>query len=388
MCSKKHFIILLATLNLLVYLILVCASTGLASQVSSLSAAVPNAVEQSLSPTDLTLPTPDSTPLPTSTATTAILAYPTSTPTETPLLAPTALPTATPISRPTRTPATTQTSNSTTCACDTACPCPIEHVVIISIDGLRPDALEQADTPTLDALRAQGAYNPAAQAVLPSVTLINHASMLGGMSPQKHGIFWNSNDPDLGKVNGPTLFSLAHDTGLSTAMVVGKPKLEHLVLPGSVDTYIYAGFTDRQVVNETVPIIQAGLPNLLFIHLPSVDTAGHSLGWMSTGQLLALNLTDGMIGEVVAALEAQDYLSQTLLIVTADHGGSGFRHGSDSPEDMTIPWLAVGPGVPAGVTLQSEIITYDTAATALHAFGLPIPEVWDGQPVLEIFDQK
>jgi hypothetical protein len=53
---------------------------------------------------------------------------------------------------------------------------------------------------------------------------------------------------------------------------------------------------------------------------------------------------------------------------------------------MTIPWLVVGPGVPAGVTLQREIITYDTAATALYAFGLPIPEVWDGQPVLEIFD--
>jgi hypothetical protein len=386
MRSKKQFIILLAILNLLVYLALVCASAGLTDRVSSLSAAVPNAVEQSLSLPALTLPTRDATSQPTSTATAVILAYPTSTPTETPLLTPTDLSTVAPIAVATHTPATTQTSNSTTCACERACPCVIEHVVIISVDGLRPDALEQADTPTLDALRAQGAYSPAAQAVLPSVTLVNHASMLGGMSPEKHGIFWNSNEPDLGKVNGPTLFSEAHEAGLSTAMIVGKPKLEHLVLPGSVDNYIYAGFTDRQVVNEAVPVIQAGLPDLLFIHLPGVDTAGHALGWMSTGQLLALNLTDGMIGEVVAALEAHDYLSQTLLIITADHGGSGFKHGSDSPEDMTIPWLVVGPGVPAGVTLQREIITYDTAATALYAFGLPIPEVWDGQPVLEIFD--
>jgi len=212
--------------------------------------------------------------------------------------------------------------------------------------------------------------------------------MLGGMSPAKHGIYWNSNDPDLGKINGPTLFSVAHEAGLSTAMVVGKPKLEHLVLPDSVDNYIYAGFTDRQVVNEAVTVIETSMPDLLFIHLPDVDSAGHALGWMSLGQLLALNLTDGLIGEIVAALETQRYLNQTLLIITADHGGSGFKHGSDSPEDMTIPWLAVGPGVPAGITLQSEIVTYDTAATALVAFGLPIPETWDGQAVMEIFEQS
>jgi arylsulfatase A-like enzyme len=212
--------------------------------------------------------------------------------------------------------------------------------------------------------------------------------MLGGMSPEKHGIYWNSNDPDLGKVKGPTVFSVAHEAGLSTAMVVGKPKLEHLVLPDSVDNYVDAGYTDRQVVAETVTIIQTRMPELLFIHLPDVDTAGHALGWMSPGQLLAVNLTDGLVGEIVAALDAQEYLSQTFLVITSDHGGIGFQHGVDSPEDITIPWLVVGPGVPAGITLQSEIITYDTAATALYALGLSIPASWDGQPVMEIFEQS
>jgi predicted AlkP superfamily pyrophosphatase or phosphodiesterase len=258
-------------------------------------------------------------------------------------------------------------------------------VVIVSIDGLRPDALELADTPTLDALRRAGAYSPSAQAVLPSVTLVNHASMLGGMSPDKHGISWNVNDPNLGKVTGPTLFSLAHEAGFSTAMVVGKPKLEHLVLPDSVDQYIYAGFTDRQVVDDALPVIQHDLPDLLFIHLPDVDSAGHFTGWMMPAQIMTISTTDSLIGELVAALEKGGYLERTLLIITADHGGSGFAHGSDSPEDTTIPWLAVGPGVPAGITLVEEITTYDTAATALHALGLPTPEVWDGKVVEEIF---
>ena len=264
----------------------------------------------------------------------------------------------------------------------------IEHVVIISIDGLRPDAWEESDTPTLDALRAKGAYSAKAQTVLPSVTLIAHASMLSGMSPKKHGIYWNDYDPALGQINGPTLFSVAHEAGLSTAMVVGKPRLAHLVLPDSVDNYDYAGFMDRQVVDHALAVIQSGLPDVLFIHLPDVDTAGHATGWMSKEQLIVISGTDHLLGEIVAGLEAGGYLEHTLLIVTADHGGSGKAHGSDSPEDTTIPWLAVGPGVPAGITLQSEIVVYDTAATALYALNLPVPAVWDGRPVLEIFDRE
>lgn len=340
---------------------------------------------------------PSAVSLTTPAATITAVKSPSPRPTDTPTSVLTPIPTQTPpavaISTPTQTSAAPPTSSPT----PSPSPLPMEtlassgsikHVVIISIDGLRPDAIAQTDTPTLDALRAQGAYQPAAQAVLPSVTLVNHASMLSGMSPAKHGIYWNSNEPDLGKIKGPTLFSAAHEAGLSTAMVVGKPKLEHLVLPDSVDNYIYAGFTDRQVVNQAVGVIRESMPDLLFIHLPDVDSAGHAVGWMSPGQLLAVSLTDRLVGEVVTALEAQGYLADTLLIVSADHGGSGFKHGSDSPEDMTIPWLAVGPGVPAGIILTSPIITYDTAATALYALGVSLPAAWDGRPVKEIFEQK
>ncbi len=265
--------------------------------------------------------------------------------------------------------------------------CDIEHVIIISIDGLRPDALEQADTPALDALRARGAYTARAQAVVPSVTLVNHASMLGGMNPEKHGIYWNVNDPKLGKIAGPTLFSAAHEAGLTTAMIVGKPKLEHLVLPNSVDQYVYAGFTDRQVVDKTVELLKTGLPDILFVHLPDVDSAGHLSGWMSFAQFLIVKRTDGIIAEMVAALTTKDYVQSTLVLVMADHGGSERRHGSDSAEDTLIPWLAIGPGVPAGVTIQSEVMIYDTAATALYALNIPVPEIWDGQPIQEIFDK-
>lgn len=322
----------------------------------------------------------------TSTATRIVTATPTQFTTVTPPPLPTATstrvinytPTARPSRTPTDTPAATEDPNSPASS-------QVEHVIIISIDGLRPDALALADTPALDALRAAGAYSPTAQAVLPSVTLVNHASMLGGMIPEKHGIAWNELDPSLGKIKGPTLFSVARQANLSTAMVVGKPKLDHLVLPGSVDDYTYAGFTDKQVVDVALQVIKNGLPNVLFIHLPDVDSAGHLTGWMSAGQLLAIGNTDSLVGDIVAALDTGNYLESTLLIITADHGGSGLSHGSNSPEDMTIPWLAVGPNVPAGLTIESNIVVFDTAATALYALNVPIPEEWDGRPVTEIF---
>ena len=149
--------------------------------------------------------------------------------------------------------------------------------------------------------------------------------MLGGMTPEKHGIYWNTNDAGLGKVEGPTLFSVAHEAGFSTGMVVGKPKLVDLVLPDSVDHYIYAGFTDEQVGAEAVNMIRNDMPDILFIHLPDIDSAGHAGGWMSGAQLMVLKLTDGVIGEIVGTLQDNGYTDKTLLIITSDHGGSGYQ---------------------------------------------------------------
>jgi predicted AlkP superfamily pyrophosphatase or phosphodiesterase len=255
------------------------------------------------------------------------------------------------------------------------------QVIIISIDGLRPDALDLTHTPSLDSLRRRGTYSPNAQTVRISETLPSHASMLSGMTPDKHGIQWGV--PYIGwpGIKGPTLFSLAHEAGLSTAMVFGKDKMHHLIIPNSVDRLFGADAHDTEVKKRAIEMIEAGLPHLFFIHFPDTDRIGHTYGWLSVNQLQSITFVDGLIGEIVAALEAGNYLDSTLLIVTADHGGHDRFHGDDSPEDRTIPWLAVGPNVPAGITYTRRINTYDTAATAADALGLPIPDNWDGQPV-------
>lgn len=345
------------------------------------SPAEPFPLQSASTPTSYYQPEPTFTLEPTSTSTrvvrltpTAPRPSPTSTRLPTPIEEQIAAPVPSPI--PTDLPTATLTAASEP---------EIKHVVVITIDGLRPDALDITDTPVLDRLIAYGVYCPHTQTIKPSFTLPAHVSMFNGVPPTEHGIVEALPCIGCRLTIGPTLFNIAHDAGLSTGMVFGKQKLDYLVLPGSVDQLFGADVHDPEVKEQAVKFIEAGLPNVLFIHFPDVDRVGHDYGWMSDHQLAAITFVDGMIGQIMAALDNGGYLSSTLLIITSDHGGHGNRHGDDSPIDRTIPWIAIGPSTPPGIVVGRQIKIYDTAATVLYALKLSIPEHWHGKPVLEIF---
>jgi predicted AlkP superfamily pyrophosphatase or phosphodiesterase len=300
------------------------------------------------------------------------LGSPTVTQTSIPSITPTLTATLTP--PPTETPLPTFTPTPTALA---------KRVVILSIDGLRPDAIAMAPMPNLMALAQGGAYSLSAQTVYPSVTLIAHSSMLSGLCPAKHGVYWNDYLPNLGYAQGTDLFDIAHAAGLRTDMVVSKKKLIQITEPSSLDNFLFVNDRDTVVMERLL----ADFPEdfrVLFIHFGIADGMGHSYGWLSPQQLSVLFRADEALGRFLEELEARNLRNETLLIVTADHGGHDSTHGSNSPEDMTIPWIASGPGIQPK-TLTSFIQTTDTAATAAFALGLPIPAEWDGAPVYEAF---
>ena len=68
------------------------------------------------------------------------------------------------------------------------------RVLIVSIDGLRPDVALRADMPALRSLMARGSYTMFAATTDVAITLPSHVSMLTGVPPAKHGIHFN-NDP-------------------------------------------------------------------------------------------------------------------------------------------------------------------------------------------------
>lgn len=260
------------------------------------------------------------------------------------------------------------------------------RVVVISLDGLRPDALSPDRTPTLWALAQAGAHTLTAQTILPSATLMAHASMLSGYDIEGHGVTWNDYVPSLGFIQSPTLFSIAHDAGLETEMVVGKEKLVHIAAPGTVTSFTYVPKGDFGLAEEAGKAIADGF-DVLFVHFPGPDAAGHNYGWMSETYLGTVANSDEAVRRILEALDAAGMRASTLILVTADHGGHGTLHGSSLPEDTTIPWIVAGPGVVPGTKLATEVRVYDTTATALWALGMPLPEDLDGKPVLEAFGE-
>jgi arylsulfatase A-like enzyme len=267
----------------------------------------------------------------------------------------------------------------------TSSPRPLaERVIIISFDGLRPDAIGKAPMTNLIALMQTSAYTLGAQTTLPSSTLPAHASMLSGMCPAKHGVYWNDYVPENGYALGVDLFDLAHAAGLQTVMLVGKEKLRQVTEPESTDLFIYKE-ADSSISNLAVREIGKGF-GLMFVHFPLGDLQGHEWGWMGGIQMWGFRQLDLLLAQILAALDANGLRASTLVIVTSDHGGIQHSHGGDLPEETTIPWIISGPGVVPG-PLTSFVQTTDTAATAAYVLGLPLPAEWDGVPVTEAFGQ-
>jgi predicted AlkP superfamily pyrophosphatase or phosphodiesterase len=251
-------------------------------------------------------------------------------------------------------------------------------VVIISIDGLRPDGLLQANALNIVGMATRGAFTWQGQTVMPSNTLPAHTSMLTGYPPSMHGVTWDEYEPDR-TLKVATVLSAVHAEGLRTVMVVGKSKLFHLNVPGTCDNYILAGRGDADVANEAVVQLSTSFA-LMFVHFPDTDLAGHASGWLSTAYEARIAAADAAVGRILAALP-----SNTTVILTADHGGVGHNHGSATSVDMTIPWIIIGPMVPPNHPLTQRVSIMDTAATAAYVLGLTLPPDVKGKPVLEAF---
>ncbi len=251
------------------------------------------------------------------------------------------------------------------------------RVLLVSVDGLRPDALVPAAAKTMIAVACQGAHSLRARTVTPSLTLPSHASMVSGFPPDAHGLVWNEWRP--GYIPVPTIFSVAHDAGLRTVMVVGKEKLIQLATPGTVDRFVLTLDGDQDVASSAIEQMAAGF-DLMLVHLPMVDLVGHANGWMSAAYLQQVSDTDAAIKRMLDAV-APD----TTVIITADHGGKGFGHFAEIREDFTIPWMISGPGIQTGQVIVDPIATTDTAATVLQVLGLQPAAGQIGRPVAQAF---
>ena len=261
---------------------------------------------------------------------------------------------------------------------------PLRHVVIMSFDGARADAARQVFPP---ALLARAAYSWEARTTLPSSTLPAHTSMLTGVPTAVHGVRINPNNPR-GYIQIATVFSVVTQNGGRAAAFVTKPKLLYLIRPGTAaraEHLLYPRYDMSAVAREAARYLAQQQPHLLFIHMSDPDDQGHHYGWMSKPYMATMARIPEAVSIILDVLTRMGRLDDSLVIVTADHGGVGRTHGGDRPEEVTIPWLAFGAVEPGPIT--KSIVTYDTAATAVAALGMPIPRTWQGKPVVQTVEK-
>lgn len=258
-------------------------------------------------------------------------------------------------------------------------------VILTILDGIRPDAIQQVNTPNLDYIMQNGAYTLSAQSLMPTVTLPCHMSIFHSVPPERHGILSNNYHPMVRPL--PGLFEQIKKAGLQSAAYYTWDPLRDLSRPLVIDytLFVQTNFddlknSDRQTAETAATNIAAAVHDFTFLHLGSGDEVGHISGWMSDEQLQHVEILDGFVGKVLKAMSDDD-----TLIVHSDHGGHDRMHGTDSPEDMTIPWMTYGKGIRANHEIQAEVSLLNTAPTITRMLNIDAVPAWDGTILEEIF---
>lgn len=219
-------------------------------------------------------------------------------------------------------------------------------VILVSIDGFRPDYLTRGETPVLSRLAAEGATGPM-EPSFPSKTFPNHYTIVTGLRPDHHGIVNNNMvDPEIPGVefrlgnaeavtdrrwwdDGEPIWVTAEKAGLTSAA---------MFWPGSeaevrgVRPSLYATFDQSMPGDARVDRLLSWLdlpqdgpkgqrrPDIATLYFDTVDTAGHRFGPESPEVDQALISVDASIGRLVAGLEARGLMDKAVLIIVSDHG--------------------------------------------------------------------
>lgn len=308
----------------------------------------------------------------------------------------------------------------------------VAHVIHISFDGLGglylQDYVSRApgEFPAFARLVREGAATFNARCdPHSSLTEPNHATILTGRPVWQqptavpwsapHGLTWN-HDPgppytlhNLGNQRVPykaSVFDVVHDHGLRTAFFAGKQKLGLFVrsydaLNGApdavapdhgrakIDQYAIVDWQALELtaVHSTYLVcLAAGAlcsnqpPHYTFLHLVDPDIFGHYYGWDSEQYRTCIRRMDLYLTYLLAVVEANPVLAgRTALVITADHGGSGYDHSNPYLRPVyTIPMLLWCPGVPAGADLYSLLGNRADPGSSWLDYNAVPPPLWNG----------
>ena len=249
-------------------------------------------------------------------------------------------------------------------------------VLLILADGMRPDSL--GNIPQVEWMKEHASYTMNGTTVFPSVTLPCHMSLFHSVTPERHGTTTNTYAPQVRPIDG--LFEVLANYKKTSAMFYSWEQLRDVSRPGKL-TYSHfcsckhynSHETNKMSTAAFLDYMKENKPDFAFLYLAAPDEIGHKHGWMSAEYMDAVRDSWEKIQQVLAQLP-EDYT----VFVTADHGGHDRIHGTELPEDMTIPLFCLGPDFAPGKVLE-DVSILDIAPTVAKLLGVEPADEWEGK---------
>lgn len=221
-------------------------------------------------------------------------------------------------------------------------------VLFIGIDGVRTDALQQANTPNLDALFQNGTYSYTSWHVGVTSSGPSWSDMLTGVWENKHGVTNNSyTNSNYNQYPYFVTRAKEHRPNLKAVQVTTWGPMSNNVYNDGWDSKLLVP-NDADVVNAAqVQLLDPDL-DVLFVHIDDVDAAGHGNGFspLISPYKNQIETVDGQVGTILSYLYArpgyQNGSEEWLILLTTDHGGIGFGHGGNTTQEKEIWWAGVG----------------------------------------------
>jgi predicted AlkP superfamily pyrophosphatase or phosphodiesterase len=236
-----------------------------------------------------------------------------------------------------------------------------KHVIFLTIDGFRPEFYlnNEWKMTNVQALMKDGAYAKGVNSVFPSMTYPSHTTIVTGVQPAKHGIFYNNVfTPDGApqqpywqdsSIHVPTIWKAAKDKGMTVASLywpvsanapvdynipdiggLGDGVREQYSLPqgfyAEVKKEVFGGVdkidhgNNQNIAKIAAYIIKKSKPELMTIHVFSVDGASHAEGRNGVRVHEAVADADAAVGFIVDALKAEGIWESTVFLIGGDHG--------------------------------------------------------------------
>lgn len=248
----------------------------------------------------------------------------------------------------------------------------VKHVVLITIDGFRPDFYLDPSwgAVNLRQLMESGASAKGVTGIFPTVTFPSHTTLVTGVKPIEHGVYYNAPFEPAGStgtwywhydaIKSPTLWQVLRKEGRSTASVLwpvtaGAPidynvadiwdvgnsdrrettrrhctptglweELEQNAT-GRMDANDFNLDKDYLSMDENVArmagyIIRRYKPSFIAVHLPAVDHAEHADGRDGAQVRRAISGADRSVRTIIEGIDKAGLREHTVVIVTGDHG--------------------------------------------------------------------